>query len=81
MNIRDKVFMDREGLEKNGPITIVAFGDSVTHGALLNENNYETVYWNLLKKKINNIRDYIPVNVINPGLGGTSASASVERID
>lgn len=81
MNIRDKVFMDREGLEKNGPITIVAFGDSVTHGALLNENNYETVYWNLLKKKINNIRDYIPVNVINAGIGGTTASASVERID
>ena len=51
MHIKDKIFMDRNELEKEGPITIVVFGDSITHGALLNEINYETVYWNLLRKK------------------------------
>ena len=81
MHIKDKIFMDRSGLEKNGPVTIVAFGDSVTHGSLLNEINYETVYWNLLRKKILNVRNYVPINVINAGIGGITASASVERID
>lgn len=51
MNIKEKIFMERPELEKEGPITIVAFGDSVTHGALARgEINYETVYWNLLRK-------------------------------
>lgn len=37
MHIKDKILMEREGLEKEGPITIVAFGDSVTHGSLLSK--------------------------------------------
>lgn len=81
MHIWDKILMDKDELEKEGPITIVAFGDSVTHGALLTENNYETVYWNLLRKKILKIRDYVPVNVINAGIGGTSATTSVGRVE
>lgn len=81
MHIKDKILLDIEGLKKEGPITIVAFGDSVTHGALLNEINYETVYWNLLRKKILNVRNYIPVNVINAGIGGITAKDSLERMD
>ncbi len=82
MRITEKILMDREMLEKHGPITIVAFGDSVTHGALgFDEIDYETVYWNRLKKKINAVRDYVPVNVINAGIGGVMASTSVERMD
>ena len=81
MHIKDKILMEREGLEKEGPITIVAFGDSVTHGSLLNEINYETVYWNLLRKKILGVRNYVPVNVINAGIGGITAVDSLKRID
>ena len=82
MYIKDKIFMNREMLEKEGPITIVAFGDSVTHGAVASgEINYETVYWNRLKKKINNLRNYVPVNIINAGIGGVSAKDSLSRID
>ena len=81
MHIKDKILMEREGLEKEGPITIVAFGDSVTHGSLLNEINYETVYWNLLRKKILGVRNYVPVNVINAGIGGITATDSLERMD
>lgn len=81
MKVAEKLFMDLNGLIKEGPITIVAFGDSVTHGALRGSINYETVYWNLLKKKINAVRDYIPVNVINAGIGGASALGSIERMD
>ena len=82
MHIKDKIFMDREGLEKEGPITIVAFGDSVTHGAVgAGEMDYETVYWNLLKRKILSVRNYVPVNVINAGIGGIDAKDSVKRIE
>lgn len=82
MRIKDKIFMDKCGLEKEGPITIVAFGDSVTHGALADgEINYETVYHNLLRKKILSVRNYVPVNVINAGIGGTSASESWHRME
>lgn len=82
VNIKEKVYLDREGLEKQGPITIVAFGDSITHGALSSgEINYETVYWNLLRKKILDVKNYVPVNVINAGIGGTTAKMSIDRID
>ncbi len=82
MKITEKINMDYEGLKKNGPITIVAFGDSVTHGAFaLGEIDCESVYWNLLRKKILEIRNYVPVNVINAGIGGITAAASVERMD
>lgn len=82
MRIKEKVFMDREGLEKEGPITIVAFGDSVTHGALAaGVIDYETVYHNILRRKINKVRNYVPVNVINAGIGGTCAKASLERME
>ena len=82
MKICEKIKMNRQGLEENGPITIVAFGDSVTHGAVgAGEIDYETVYWNRLRKKINAIRSYVPVNVINAGIGGNSANHSLPRLD
>lgn len=81
MHIKEKIYMDSKQLEKEGPITIVAFGDSVTHGALLSEINYETVYWNRLRKKIQSIRDYVPVNVINAGICGTTAESSLPRLE
>jgi len=82
MKIADKINLDYDGLIKEGPITIVAFGDSVTHGAVgPDEINYETVYWNRLRQKINQVRDYVPVNVINAGIGGITAEGSIQRME
>ena len=82
MRIKDKLNMERPDLEKNGPITIVAFGDSVTHGCFTGgEINYDAVYWNILRQRINAVRNYVPVNVINAAIGGTTAKRSVARID
>lgn len=73
MRVNVKINMDKDGLINNGPINIVAFGDSVTHGAFNDYNNYEAAYWNLLKQKLNKLRDAIPVNVINAGIGKNTA--------
>ncbi len=82
MKIKDKINLDYNGLVEQGAVNIVVFGDSVTHGALgPNEINYETVYWNQLKKRINGVRNYIPVNVINSGIGGITAAASLHRME
>ena len=43
--------------------------------------NYETVYWNRLRKKINDVRNYVPVNVINAGIGGITAKESLKRME
>jgi lysophospholipase L1-like esterase len=60
----------------------VAFGDSVTHGAVgQGEMDYENVYWNRLKRKIYAKRAYMPVNVINAGIGGDTASRAVARME
>ena len=81
MKFIEKFNMDIQGIIKNGSINIVLFGDSVTHGALNGYYNYDTVYWNLLRQKLNKLRDSVPVNMINSGIGGTSAEGSIARID
>ena len=81
MKVREKILMDMGGLQKQGPINIVIFGDSVSHGAVNGYYDYENVYWNILKKKLNAFRSYIPVNMINASIAGTTADASVSRLE
>ena len=81
MNIKEKMNLKFEGLVNEGPINIVAFGDSVTHGAVASgELNYETVYWNRLKKKLVEVSSYVPINMINAGIGGITAKGSLGRM-
>lgn len=81
MKVKEKINLDKSGLIEHGPITIVAFGDSVTHGCFgEGELDYESVYWNRLRRKINEKRNYVPVNIINAGIGGVTAAESLERM-
>lgn len=82
MTVREKLNLDMKGLIAHGPVTIVAFGDSVTHGALaLGEINYGTVYHRRLAEKLSAVRSYVPVNVINAGIGGITAKDSLGRME
>ncbi len=82
MKVSEKIWGDKEQLIKEGPITIVFFGDSITHGAFeLGKLDYESVYWNLLRKRMQEVRNYIPINIINAGIGGTTAKDSLDRLD
>ena len=78
MRVKEKINLDRAGLIKNGAITIVAFGDSVTHGR---ELEYGEVYHERLKRKIMPLCKCSPVNVINSGIGSTCAFDSTPRME
>lgn len=80
MNIKEKLMLGERGLFEHGPINIVIFGDSVSHGAVNGYIDYENVYWNRLKKKLNGMRDYIPVNMINASIAGTTAKGALPRL-
>ena len=82
MLIKEKINLEGPDIRAHGPITIVAFGDSVTHGCTASGTfNHETVYHNLVKKEILKKRDVIPVNVINSGVGGDSATYALSRLE
>lgn len=81
MKVKEKLLMDINGLQENGPINIVILGDSISHGSLLNTIDYENVYWNVLKRKMNKFRDYVPVNMINASIGGLTATHALARLD
>ena len=81
MNVQKKLMHDTQQLIDYGPVNIVIFGDSVSHGAFNGYIDYEKVYWNLLRKKLNQFRTYIPVNMICAAVGGTTAIQSLPRLD
>lgn len=81
MTIKEKLEMNQTGLLEHGPITIAAFGDSVTHGAFrAGEIDFDHVYHRILAQKIAAVRAYVPVNVINAGIGGLTAKQSLGRM-
>lgn len=81
MKIKDKINLDYKGLIEHVPINILAFGDSVTHGFFCGYLDYDAAYPNQLRKRILAVKDYVPVNVINAGIGGITASASLGRME
>jgi len=82
MKITEKLLtLDFNGLHEQGAINIVIFGDSVSHGCFgADEIDYDAAYWNHLRKMINNVRNYVPINVINSAIGGTTAKHSIGRM-
>ena len=81
MKVYEKLMLDRAGLMEHGSITIVVFGDSISHAAFNEYIDFEKVYWNLLKKKLHAYRNYIPINVICSAIGGTTATKSLARLE
>ena len=82
MQISELLSMDREGLTEHGPIVIVALGDSVTHGMFDRDcADHESVYHNRLRQMLNAYKPYIPVCVINAGIGGTTAKQALARLE
>lgn len=81
MKVKEKILLDNKGLCEHGPVNIVILGDSVSQGSLVDDCDYESVYWNRLKKKLNSLNDRIPVNMICSAIGGTTASFALKRLE
>lgn len=82
MTVKEKLQkLDYKGLYEHGAITIVVFGDSISHGAVNGYIDYENVYWNKLKKKLNRFQSYVPVNIINSAIAGTTAAVQLPRFE
>ncbi len=81
MTIKEKLQLDKAGLLEQGPINIVILGDSVSHAAFSDYQNYEAVYWNVLKKRLYAKRNYVPINMICASVGGTTAKDALPRLE
>lgn len=64
-----------------GPINIVICGDSISHGGLNGEIDYDTVYHNRLRLMINKRWQNVPVNVINTAVGGRCADHALRNFE
>lgn len=73
---------------KTGMCTMAFFGDSLTHGAFESDSeglhsvfDYEAVYHNVLRQRMNRLYPAIPVSIINAGIGGEKASDALVRLE
>ena len=66
---------------ERGPINVVICGDSVSHGALNGEIDYDSVYHNRLRLMINKRWQNTPVNMINTAVGGRCADHALNNFD
>lgn len=82
MKILSKLRGGQAALEQQGPVNIVFFGDSVTHGYFEDGVcDFEAVYHARLARMLNKKYPVTPVNIINAGIGGVTAKGSLERME
>ena len=82
MKIRERIQQRDEGLFANGPVNIVFLGDSVTHGCFEDGRfDFDAVYHAKLARMLHGENPFIPINMINAGIGGITAKASVARLE
>lgn len=91
MKIVDKFKEKATDIRSTRPITIAFLGDSVTQGCfecyLIDENSLTTVfdknsaYHNYIAKIFSVLYPTVPVNIINAGISGDSASQGLLRVD
>jgi len=84
-HFRERMISKTANYKIGGPVLVVAFGDSVTMGAMTSGVfTPEAVYHNRLKKKL---EEKFPgaagstLSVINAGIGGDTAATGLVRID
>ena len=79
--IRELVTYDIKRYAERGPVNIVICGDSVSHGALEGEFDYDTVYHNRLRLMINKRWQSMPVNIINTAVGGRRSNYARDNFE
>ena len=78
--IQYKINMDRFELMEHGPINILFFGDSITVGGFEGDvADRDAAFPARLVRKIRDMRDAVPINLLNYGVGGFMAYESLPR--
>lgn len=91
MKILDKIIQKQKDLNKNGPVTIAFFGDSVTQGcfelyktgekSFLPETRVEDGYHTKLRHILQMLYPTVPINMIYAGISGGNATAGLDRVE
>lgn len=82
MKIKERMLQHDEGLQTLGPVNIVFLGDSVTHGCFEDGVfDYDAVYHARVGRMLRQGNPFMPVNVINAGIGGTTAKFALTRLE
>ena len=82
MRIKERLYQRDEGLREIGPVNIVFLGDSVTHGCFEDGVfDFEAVYHARLARRLRAETPFMPVNIINAGIGGITAQSSLSRME
>lgn len=82
MKIKDRLFQQDASLRGQGAINIAFLGDSVTHGFFEDGVvDFDAVYHAKLRRMLEKQSTYMPVNIINAGIGGTTASQALSRLE
>lgn len=79
--IRELVKYDIKQYAERGPVNVVICGDSVSHGALVGEFDYDSVYHNRLRLMINRRWQSMPVNMINTAVGGKRSNYARDNFE
>ena len=90
MEIKNLLVEKLQDIHNRAPVNIAFLGDSVTQGCFetfTNEDklldglcDYEAVYHNRLRRKIQSVMQ-VPVNMINAGNGGGTTPQALERVE
>lgn len=82
MKIKERLLQRDEGLHTLGPVNIIFLGDSVTHGCFEDGRfDFDAVYHAKLRRMLHGENPFMPINIINAGIGGITAKASVARLE
>jgi lysophospholipase L1-like esterase len=91
MRITEKIIAHNKNFAGTPPVLMAFLGDSVTHGCFevyVAANggldciyDYESVYHNQLKKRLEEICPASPVNILDAGVSGGSAPYGLNRLD
>lgn len=82
MKLSEKLRLGFEGLIEHGAVNIVFLGDSVTHGCFEDDTfDFDAVYHAKLARMLHRDFPYMPVNMINAGIGGITAQGSLARLE
>lgn len=82
MRITERLRQQEAGLQVHGAINLAFLGDSITHGFFEDGVvDFQAVYHAQLRRLLEQESTCTPINMINAGIGGTTAAQALPRLE